>query len=210
MTISQKQFMSLTAETLTASVVVDVFTTLDKAYGRTTQVCKMMLALIESDRPAAESLIVASAAGFGVGGENTPAYRRHASFKTIFAREASKRERPINVRWMRTADAVISGLEITEKPKQAEPVNTNVDVGTTSNTPQHVEEEKQPVKFKSVSDITAAVMAGKPARTKISTVIISLIAKLGRAGIAEVLTACEARTAELDKQDAEEFANKAA
>jgi len=186
MSLSIKKFNGLKPADLTAAIVVDVFTTLDQAYGRTTATCNMILELLQADKKAGEMLITESAKKFGVGGEGTPAYRRHSSFKTILARQAGKLKKPLSIRWTRSADAVITDFAVTDKqPKpDVEPKQENTK-------PQQVEVEAKAQAFKSVKDIVKAVMDGKPKRMKVSTVIIGLMSQLGKAGLVEVMTACQ-------------------
>jgi hypothetical protein len=186
MSLSIKKFNGLKPTDLTATIVVDVFTTLDQAYGRTTATCNMILELVQADSKAGERLITESAKQFGVGGEGTPAYRRHSSFKTILARQASKLKKPLSIRWTRSSDAVITDFEITDKqPKpDSEPKQPKTQ-------PQHVAPESKPQTLKSVKDIVKTIMDGKPKRMKVSTIIIGLMSQLGKAGLVEVMTACQ-------------------
>ncbi len=56
-------------------------------------------------------------------------------------------------------------------------------------TPQHVEEAAPQVW--TVKALVESVMENKPKRTKVSTVIIGLLAYVGKGGLVEVMTACQ-------------------
>ena len=191
MSITNKAFSELTADTLTAAIAVDCFTSLDKAYGRTTQVCTLIWELYDTDNDAGERLVIETAKLFGVGGEGTPAYRRHSSFKSVLNRMGSKLETPQVMRWKRDSDANITDCKVIAAEVKTDKPAAN---GGENGTPQHVEGTPPPVtKFKKVADIVKAVMDGKPKRTKVSTIIIGLMDHIGKGGIAEVMAECQKR-----------------
>ena len=188
MNVTKKLISELTAENITVDVTVSTVKEYRKVYGFLTTVCRTIWALQDTDNGAALALVAGTVRAFGAGGEGTDAYKNVSSFKTVLNRIGHGLDNPVAFRWKRDSDGVLT--ELPEVKKEVKPATgTGTDTGTGSAAPQHVEAEKPQVW--TVKALVENVMENKPRRTKVSTVIIGLLAYIGKGGLVEVMTACQ-------------------
>ena len=209
MKLTQKIVKTATVKNLTSDMLVSAFVNLDTAYGATTTLCTLLLDMLDTTGMDGygKTILKDTASGFGVGGEGTPAYRRHSSFKTILGRLAKSTGRKRTPKWKRDADGNITDLlfvDIVATPDAEKPETTSGEKGT----PQHVEETLP--KVNTVKSMVDFIMENKPKRTKVSSFIIGLMAHLGKAGLVEVVTACQKMIDALPAETVETETEKAA